>query len=255
MKPSTSLPPNPPAAILCVGNPGTGKTRLMFSLPTPGIIDCDQNLNSAVRIAGNKKFFYAQPAVDEKTGLEVPEELRWPIIEREVKAMILNPEIKTICIDGLTVMSRWLLTYAEHELIKAGVNVKKEYLGKFQNFITLMTKFVSLCRVGGKTVFMTCHQTADKNDLTGAWYYNLSIPGQLKDNLGALFTDVWGTSTQVAGDNVDYFINTRPTNLHVALKTSLDLDPKIKVTGLKPDQIWSLLEPRLFPAAPARLVQ
>lgn len=239
----------------------------MMALPTPGIIDCDLNLNSAVRVSAGKTFFYAQPSIADadtaeflnkkyppsplypllrlSPGDEVPEEYRWPLVEREVKAMLTNPEIKSICIDGLTVLSRWLLTYAEMELIRGGINVKKEYLAKFQNFIVLMTKFVSLCRVGGKTVFMTCHQTADKNELTGAWYYNLAIPGQLKDNLGGLFTDVWGTSTQVLGDDVKYFINTRPTNLHVALKTSFDLAARIDVTNKTPQEVWSMLEPKL----------
>lgn len=246
MKSSAEYKPTHSVAILCVGNPKVGKTRLMMALPNPGIIDCDMNLNSAVRVAVGKKFFFSQPAIDEKTGKEVPETERWPAVEREVKAMLVNPDIQSICIDGLTVLSRWCLSYSEAELIKAGINVKKEYLGKYQNFINFMSKFVTLCRIGGKFVFMTCHQTADKNDLTGAWYYNLSIPGQLKDNLGAMFTDVWGLSTQTLGDETRYFINTRPTNLHVALGTSFDLAAKIDVTNKNPDQIWKTeLEPKL----------
>lgn len=244
MKSSADYKPSHSIAILCVGNPGTGKTRLMMSLPTPGILDNDLNLNSAVRVSGGKKFFFTQPSMDDN-GKEIPEHLRWLAVEKEVKAMILHPEIQSICIDGLTALSRWCLAYAEHQLIAAGINVKKEYLSKYANFINLMTNFVNMCRIGGKIVFMSCHQTADKNDLTGAWYYNLSIPGQLKDNLGGLFTDVWGTSTQTLGDDVKYFINTRPTNLHVALKTSFDLAPKIDVTNKSPDAIWRELEPKL----------
>jgi hypothetical protein len=236
----------------------------MMGFPTPGILDVDMNLNSAVRVSGGKKFFFSQPAhisdpddatfinrcipgapLSLKVGDEIPNERKWLMVEREVKALLSNPEVKTVCIDGLTVLSRWLLDYCEGELIRAGVNIKKEYLAKFQNFINIMVKFVGLCRIGGKTVFMTCHQTADQNDITKSWYYNLAIPGQLKDTLGGLFTDVWGLSTQTVGDSVDYYINTRPTNLHVALKTSFDLDSKIKVTDLHPDAIWRLLEPKL----------
>lgn len=268
MKSSNDYKPAASVAILCVGNPGTGKTRLMFGFPTPGIIDCDLNLNSAVRINAGRQFFFAQPSIlsDQaecefvnrciptaplslKVGDEVPNDRRWLVVEKEVKAMLANPEIKTICVDGLTVLSRWLLDYCEAELVRAGVNIKKEYLSKFQNFITIMTRFITLLRVGGKTVFVTCHQTADQNDLTKAWYYSLAIPGQLKDNLGGLFTDVWGTATTVVGDDVKYWINTRPTNLHVSLKTSFDLAQKYDVTGKTPDQVHALLAPKLTFAA------
>lgn len=264
MKSSVTFQPTKHIAILCVGNPGTGKTRLMFGFPAPGIIDCDLNLNSAVRVAGNKQFWFAQPSIlaDDaevafvnkciptsplqlKIGDEVPLDRRWLVVEKEVKAMLLNPEIKTICIDGLTVLSRWLLEYCEAELIRAGINIKKEYLAKFQNFITIMTKFITMLRIGGKYVFVTVHQTADQNDLTKAWYYSLAIPGQLKDTLGGLFTDVWGTSTAIIGDDVKYFINTRPTNLHVALKTSFDMLPKYDITNKSPSDIWTTLSPKL----------
>lgn len=236
----------------------------MMGFPTPGIIDCDLNLNSAVRVSSGKPFFFAQPSIiadDAEAafinkciptapltlhpGDEVPVERRWLVVEKEVKAMLVNPEVKTICIDGLTVLSRWLLDYCEGELIRAGINVKKEYLSKFQNFITIMTRFITLLRVGGKIVFVTCHQTADQNDLTKAWYYALAIPGQLKDTLGGLFTDVWGTSTTTIGDDVKYWLSTRPTNLHVGLKTSFDMLPKYDITGKNPDDVYRLLSPRL----------
>lgn len=270
MKSSNDYKPTQSIAILCVGNPGTGKTRLMFGFPRPGIVDVDLNLNSAVRVSAGKQFFYAQPSImaDQaevdfvnkciptaplqlKVGDEVPLDRRWLVVVRETKALLLNPAVGTVCIDGLTVLSRWLLEYCEAELIRAGINVKKEYLAKYGNFIKLMSDYITMLRIGGKIVFVTCHQTADQNELTKMWYYNLAIPGQLKDNLGGLFTDVWGMSTTVVGDVVDYWINTRPTNLHVALKTSFDLDAKIKVTGLAPDAMWRLLETKLsFNLAP-----
>ena len=108
-----------------------------------------------------------------------------------------------------------------------------------------MTKYITMLRIGGKVVFVTVHQTADQNDLTKSWYYALAIPGQLKDTLGGLFTDVWGTSTTTVGEKVSYLVNTRPTNLHVGLKTSFDLLPKFDVTDKLPDIIWSTIFPNL----------
>lgn len=244
MKSSTDFRTDAAPAILCVGNPGGGKTRLMFGFPVPGIVDCDMNLSSAVRVMKNKEFYYGQPLIDDK-GNELPEDQRWNAAMKLSKELMLDPRVKTICVDGLTALSQWGLAHCETELVKAGINIKKEYLAKYQAFISLMTNYMTTLRLAKKTVFVTCHQTVDQNDLTKLWYYSLAIPGQLKDRLGGLFTDVWGVSTQVVGDDVKYFINTKPTNLHVALKTSYELDAKIDVTKKSPEDIYKLLEPKL----------
>lgn len=244
MKSSTDFRTDSAPSILCVGNPGAGKTRLMFGFPTPGIVDCDMNLSSAVRVMSKKEFYYGQPLINDK-GDELPDDQKWDAAAKLTKEFMLDPRVKTICVDGLTAMSQWGLAHCERELVAAGINIKKEYLAKYQSFIGLMTNYITKIRLAKKTVFVTCHQTVDQNDLTKAWYYSLAIPGQLKDRLGGLFTDVWGVSTQVAGDNVNYYINTRPTNLHVALKTSYDLSAKIDVTNKDPEAVYKLLEPKL----------
>lgn len=249
MKSSDEFIPDKKPAILAVGHPKVGKTRLMLSLPVPGIIDADNNLHSAIRVAAGKKFFVSQPMIDDK-GAEVPELDRWKNITNEVVKMMAHPDIKSICIDGLTNISQWGLAHAEQELIRAGINVKKEYLAKYQAFIPLLSNLIMKIRLSNKLVFVTCHQTFETNDLTKAVYYSLAIPGQLKDRLGGMFTDVWGLSTQTLGDEVKYLINTRPTNVHVHLGTSYDLPPKLDVTGKNPADIWALLEPKLSIHAP-----
>ena len=244
MKSASDFRTDAAPAILGVGNPGAGKTRLMFGFPVPGIVDCDMNLSSAARVLKGKEFYYGQPLIDDK-GVALPEDQRWNAAMKLSKELMLDPRVKTICVDGLTALSQWGLAHCETELIKAGINVKKEYMAKYQSFISLMTNYITTLRLAKKTVFVTCHQTVDQNDLTKIWYYSLAIPGQLKDRLGGLFTDVWGVSTQIVGEDVKYFINTRPTNMHVALKTSYDLEPKIDVTRKNPEEIYKLLEPKL----------
>ena len=245
MKSSTSFTTTSSVAILCVGEPKSGKTRLMMSFPTPGIIDCDLNLNSAVRIANGKEFYYSQPSIDEKTSLEVPVEKRWPIVVEETKKMILDPNIRTICVDGLSILSEWLLAYCEAELIKGGINVQKEYLAKYQRFGILMPQYISMLRCAGKLVFVTCHQSMDKEEGTGRVRYFLAIPGQLKDRLGGLFSDVWAMSSTPAGATVKYEIRTKPTGYHVNLGTSLDLLPSIDITNKSLDEMWGTLSGKL----------
>jgi len=248
MKPSTSFTPAANVAILIVGDPGTGKSNLIMSAPTPGIIDCDGNLGSAVRRATGKKFFYSQPFRDD-ANIEVPEVDRWRRAMTETVAMLKHPEIETIVIDGLSNLCRWGLVHVEAELVKAGINTKKEYLAKYQSFIPLLSNFITTLRVPGKFVMVTVHQIADKDEILGRTRFFLDIPGRLAETLGGQFTDVWGTESTPDPSNTrtmaKYSIRTKPTGYHVNLKTSLDLEPSINVTDKSPDQIWSLLSPKL----------
>lgn len=248
MKSSDSFVPSAALAILLVGPPGSGKTRTIMSFPDPGILDCDGNMNSAVRVAKGKKFWFSQPyATDD--GKEVPEVDRWNRAVQETKALLCHSDTKSFVVDGLSNLCRWGLIHAEAELVKAGINVKKEYLAKYQAFIPLLTNYLTMIRLAGKYVLVTVHQVMEKDELSGRVMYKLDIPGRLADNLGGQFTDVWGTNGVEDPTNTKigatYTIRTKPSGYHVALKTSLDLEPSINVTGKTPQEIWTILEPRL----------
>lgn len=249
MKSANEYPGKQSPAILVCGLPKTGKTRLLAGFPVPGVVDCDMNLISALRIMPNKEFYFEQPLLDPKTNLVIPDEDRhkcWPNSVNAAKEMVISPKVKTLVVDGLTAMAQWGLLHCESELVKAGVNTKKEYLAKFQSFITLMTNFVTTMRLAGKPIVFTCHTSVEQSDVTKIWYTSLAIPGQLKDRLGGLFTDVWATYTKLVGDRTKYFIKTRPTSsLDPALGTSFDLPAEIDVTDKSPEDVWKILEPKL----------
>ncbi len=247
MKPSTAFTPANNTAVLGVGDPGTGKTRIALAFPDPGILDCDGNLGSAVRVAAGKTFQYAQPFITDD-GKEVPVVERWNLAAKQTKEMLVSPLCKSFVVDGLANLCRWGLVHADNELIRAGINVKKEYLAKYQAFIPLLTDYITMLRIPGKPIFLTVHQTMEKDELTGAIRYELDIPGKLKSTLGGQFTDVWGASaTADPGSKVGakYFIKTKPSGYHVNLKTSMDLEPSIDITGKTPQEIWNLLSPKL----------
>lgn len=248
MKSSTTYQLNRSIAVLVVGEPKAGKTRLAMAFPRPGILDCDNNLSSAVRVAATKPFSYAQPFVTDD-GKEVPEAERWMKAVTELKLMGASSEVDTIVIDGMSNLCRWGLVYAESELVKAGINIKKEYLAKYQSFIPLLSNLITMIRIPRKFVMVNVHQTMEKNDLTGTMSYKLDIPGRLADTLGGQFTDVWGMQSVADFSNVKYgakySIRTKPSGYHINLGTSFDLEPSIDITGKTPDEIWRMLEPKL----------
>lgn len=247
MKDSTAYVPAASVAILCVGEPKSGKTRLAMSFPNPAILDCDGNLASAVRVAGNKKFVYSQPFSTDD-GKEVPEVDRWNRAMTESKAMIVRPDVDSFIVDGLSNLCRWGLVHAEAELVKAGINVKKEYLAKYQAFIPLLTNFITMLRVPRKYVIINVHQVMEKEELSGKIKYKYDIPGRLADNLGGQMTDVVAMdAVPDPGSRIGakYFIRTKPTGYHPNLGTSLDLEPSIDITGKTPQDIWNLLSPKL----------
>ena len=253
MKSSSTYVPSTNVAILCVGNPKSGKTRLGMAFPRPGILDCDGNLSSAVRIAGGKKFLYSRP-YETDDGKEIPEVDRWNRAWKETVELLKSPETDTIVIDGLSNLCRWGLVHAENELKKAGINLQKEFFAKYASFIPLLTSFITTLRIPGKYVVVNVHQIIEKDELTGRTSFKLDIPGRLAETLGGQFTDVWGmesiadpTNTKVGAK---YSIRTKPSGYHINLGTSLDLAPSIDITDKTPDQIWSLLAPKLSTSTP-----
>ena len=121
------------------------------------------------------------------------------------------------------------------------------------SFIPLLTNYITMLRIPGKIVMVSVHQTMEKDELTGSIRYELDIPGRLKNTLGGQFTDVWGMSSIAdPGSKVGakYLVRTKPSGYHVNLKTSLDLEPSVDVTGKTPAEVWSILSTKLSVPTP-----
>jgi len=250
MQSSTAYQTSKNLAVLVVGEPKVGKTRLMMAFPDPFVLDLDKNLSSAVSINPNKKFWFAQ--VD-----DVPEGQRYDKIEKELKEAIASPDVKTICIDGVTQLAACVKQSIIAGLEKAGLGAKLrqdvlEPQIRLTDYDTLGSRFlriVALTRASGKMVVWTSHQKVDKDEITGANRYRIHMPGNLADNLGGYFTDVWAmTATPQPGGKTKFEIRTKPTGYHVSLGCSIPLDPSIDITDKTPDQIWGILGPKLQPA-------
>ena len=244
-------------AVLLVGEPKSGKTSTSLAFPDPGILDLDMNLASGVRRLGRTKTFkYTQPSVMDDGSVR-PHGDCWVQTVNETKAMIADPAVKTIVCDSLGTLSVYLQQHILKEAVAAGTSKVKTMglLGErvpqmeiqhYGDFGRLLRMYVMMVRSSGKYFVMTSHQTGDKDEVTGVIHYVLAIPGQLKDTLGGLFTDVWATSVTPYGlGQHRYEIRTKPTGFHVSLGASFPIDAAINVSEKTPQEIWGILEPKI----------
>lgn len=247
MQDSTNYQISKNLAVLVVGDPKVGKTRLMMSFPDPFILDLDKNLASAVQVMPNKKFWFAQ--VD-----HLPAPKQYEECEKQLKEAIASPLVKTICIDGVTALSAIVKESIIGELTKMGLGAKLRQdvvepqirLTDYDTLSNRFLRFVALTRASNKLVVWTSHQKVDQDEATGATRYRIHMPGNLASNLGGYFTDVWAmTATPVPGGKTKYEIRTKPTGFHVSLGASIPLEASIDITDKSPDDIWGILGPKL----------
>lgn len=245
MKPSTAFNPQTALAILLVGEPKSGKTNLAFAFPSLGIIDWDLNLASAFRRINGLAFKYDQPAMKDDGTVRDSKD-QWNAAVVSTKELIKDPEVKTIFVDGLGLMVGALCEHIINEGKKSGAHkTDKMEIQDYGELLRILRAYIMMVRSSGKTLLVSSHQTGDKDETTGQIRYVLAIPGQSKDTLGGYFTDVWATMARAVGLSNKYEIRTKPTGLHVALGASFPIDAAIDVTDKTPQQIWSIIGPKI----------
>lgn len=210
--------------------------------PSPWFCLGDKNIRFAAltAAASKRQWFYDDPERD-ATDKEIPWELRW------ARATVLldengpKPEVKTIVDDGLT----HLQSYLQALIIKSGSQAEKPLViggeavmtrSMWGPFATLLAKRVIKARSFNKPYIMVAHLMTDENEMTKVLEQKVSLPGALKNTLGAYFTDVWQTDAQPNSDlkkyptGVRYLLRTAPTH-RLKLKCSMGLPPEVDVDG------------------------
>lgn len=255
MKQPSDLKSNRPPAILLVGEPKAGKTRVAFAFPDPWVLDVDRNLLSAARISPTKTFWYDDPYTDDKGNLitdnirEIKDKdsTRWMRATNLIKEAARDSKVKTIIIDGLTGLSEMLVNHLMFMALREeGKSLDRLRIQDYQPLKTLLTSLVVGLRNCGKTIIFTSHQTLEKDEKTGKIGYVLSIPGRLSDNLGGFFTDTWLVLASNEGGKVKHQIITKPTGFHTSIGSLYDLADAYDITGKTPEQIWTLVGPKLI---------
>jgi len=239
MKDSSAYKLSSNFGLLLIGTPKSGKTCLQFAFPNPAILDCDHNLDGALRWAGSPPFVYVDPHESEPHA-------RWTTAMTFMKDAIADPSVSTIIIDGLSHLSNFLQDSIIHSA-KASTERQNTVAGDavmnmsyWRPFQVRMTQLVMEARASGKIFICTCHEELVTDEKSGATVaYRPMIPGSLKNNLSGLFSDVWRTELKTIGDKTDYLLRVAPRNLH-QIGNSLGMkESTLNLTGLKPSEVWT----------------
>lgn len=240
MKKATSYNINSAFGCLLIGPPKAGKTRLALSFPRPAVLDCDGNLGGAIR-AGTTDFFFEDPNVDDNNK-ELAPAMRWKKCCDFLREAIESDEVDTIIIDGLSIMSNYLVDSLSQnsKLTVGGDKVMDQSL--WQPFCNKIQNFVLTGRNSNKMFIVTCHEDIIRDESNGAVVaYRPLIPGQLKQNLAGLFSDVWRVEPITLGAKVSYKVRFAPKNLMQIGNSLAIAEPELDITNMAPSVIWSHL--------------
>lgn len=246
MKSSTDYKISSALAVLLVGDPKTGKTCIAAAFPRPYFLDIDGNLDSAIRVLGDKKFWFDQPALE----CEKKEDV-WKCALGHLSTAMKNPEIETIVLDSLSVLAEFMMHWiiSEHTRMgdrdKAGKPIEAMTIPDYGKLLQMFRGLVFDLRKSGKHLVVTVHKTTFQDEITKVVSNVLALPGQAKETLGGSFKDVWATYIDdTPGKPKKFILRTASKSQFPPLGTSIRTLPSdIDFTNKKPAEIWTQLAP------------
>lgn len=194
-------------AIIIIGDPGTRKTTLCLSFPSPYFLDCDGNMSAPVEQTGIRNFFYDR-ATHDSEGKEIHPILRFQHCVKCLNEAVAHPDIKTIIVDSLTSFTDIVLAEImrqEHgataatETARDAAHNKPMRIQDWGKFAFLLKNIVTKLRTCGKTIVFTAHNNFEKDEVDSRFKQFINVPGQSKTTLSGLFTDCWHTFLEVKG--------------------------------------------------------
>lgn len=238
-------------ALLLIGPPKAGKTVFAMNFPDPYILDCDNNLAGALRYHKHSEkpfpFWFDNPN-DEPDPAK-----RWTYCMKALEEAVKVPEIKTIYINGLSLLGYYLEQHilansgkgggGMNDLVIAGEKVMN--MSQWGPFKNLMQKLVMASKSCGKLFIMDCHEHVELSESGATIGYKPLISGSLRNNIAGFFTDVWRAETSTTPKGADYSIRFQPKSL-MQIGNSMNIKvPSMNTTDKTRAQVWAELSKHL----------
>ena len=213
MQNQANYKPNNDFGLLLIGPPLSGKTTVAMQFPDPYIISTDHKIKNAIRsLPKDKKWYFDYVDVDDNNKLIEPE-LQWKRATDLLKKGCVDPNVKTVIWDNLSdlsgILQNHIIANGGTKLMVGGERVFE--MQHWQPFKLLMARAIALARSSGKMFIVCCHESVEKDEVSGMLLYQPLIPGQLRGQLGGFFTDVWRCEVDAPpGRSPRYFVRTAP---------------------------------------------
>lgn len=191
--------------VLVVGQPGTGKSVLASTFPTPGFVF---DFSGGIIIYRGKDFDYNQYEISPVGWVKFENDFR------EVKQAVSEGKYQTVVLDDITA---WIDIAMEKSM---AMDPKRNAVGgPLWNVHYTMTKNLLEAKIRqllsfNCNVILIAHMEVTKDDETGAVIdIKPLITGQLAIRLPGYFDEVYYTLTKKVGDIVEFMVQTVPIGM------------------------------------------
>ena len=227
--------------VLLQGPSGTGKTTTACQFPRPWVFDCDMNLAGALRWLRlkSKPLPVGYDIIDrDDAGKEVPENQRMDRLVKCVNAVINNPDVDTLVIDGGTKVSEYL----KADVLRRNPTKTGGFeMPSWGFYGKAWVSFVAQLTLARKHIVFIFHEKIDKDELDGGTRFFLNLQGQFQGMAGSMFTDVWRAEVNAAltpKGEPEYVLRTAQNFRVPGLKNGLGLPAEFKFD-------WKIIQDKL----------
>jgi hypothetical protein len=196
MKNASTLDLKKRGTYLILGQPGAGKTSLALNFPKPFVLDCDDNIASAIKFTGITNFLYATTSVDDN-GVSIPPASRYARLTRELNEAATSPLVETIILDSLTSLIEIIIS----ECKRLG-GISEDAIMRIQDwgtFANVLRGLIVKLKGANKNIIVIGHVEVEQDEADKIFKSFIAIPGKNRFTIAGLFSDVWLMRTDIDG--------------------------------------------------------